>query len=106
MAAQSGSGKSSGCCWNRRARRCYAPRMIHASRQSRLQAFSLKGDDIPPVLLLLAFSGLALCMPPQTDTWWHLRAGGEMVTTGRFLTTDQFAHTIYGAPLYHDHHWL
>src|SRR5262249_8221475 len=23
-----------------------------------------------------------------------------------FLTTDQFAHTIYGAPLYHDHHWL
>ena len=79
---------------------------MHASQQSRLQAVGLKAADIPPAFLLIVFSGLALCMPPQTDTWWHLRAGREMVTAGRFLTTDQFAYTILGSPLHYDHHWL
>src|SRR5262245_12443637 len=45
-------------------------------------------------------------MPPHNDTWWHLRAGLEMIQTGGILTTERFSHTVFGAPLYHNHDWL
>jgi hypothetical protein len=63
-------------------------------------------DDVPPALLFIAFAGLGLCMPPHNDTWWHLRAGLEMVKTGGILATESFSHTAYGTPLYHNHEWL
>ena len=66
----------------------------------------LTDDDFLPALLFVAFAALALCMPPQNDTWWHLRAGLEMIETGGILSTERFSHTAYGAPLFHNHEWL
>lgn len=63
-------------------------------------------DAVPPTLLFIAFAGVALCMPAHNDTWWHLRAGLEMVKTGGILATESFSHTAFGAPLYHNHEWL
>ena len=63
-------------------------------------------DAVPPALLFIAAAGVALCMPPHNDTWWHLRAGFEMVKTGGILQTESFSHTNFGAPLYHNHEWL
>jgi hypothetical protein len=63
-------------------------------------------DAVPPALMFMAFAGVGLCMPPHNDTWWHLRAGLEMVRTGGILTTESFSHTAYGTPLYHNHEWL
>lgn len=66
----------------------------------------LTDDALAPALLFIAFAALALCMPPQNDTWWHLRAGREMIETRGILTTERFSHTAFGAPLYHNHEWL
>ena len=63
-------------------------------------------DALPPALLFIAFAGVALCMPPHNDTWWHLRSGLEMVASGSILTTERLSHTAQGAPLYHNHEWL
>src|SRR5689334_3832879 len=63
-------------------------------------------DAVPPAILLVVFLGVGLCMPPQNDTWWHLRAGLEMVRSGGILATESFSHTAYGMPLYHNHEWL
>jgi hypothetical protein len=63
-------------------------------------------DTVPPALLFMAFAGLALCMPPHNDTWWHLRAGLEMIKTGGILPAEVFSHTAFGAPLFHNHEWL
>jgi hypothetical protein len=63
-------------------------------------------DAVPPTLLFIAFAGVGLCMPPHNDTWWHLRAGFEMVKGGGILATESFSHTAHGTPLYHNHEWL
>jgi hypothetical protein len=67
---------------------------------------SVTEDTFPSALLFIAFAGLAMCMPPHSDTWWHLRSGLEMVKTGGILTTETFSHTIFGIPLYLNHEWL
>lgn len=53
---------------------------------------------------------LAACAAPflakvQDDTWWHLRAGLEMLRTGRPLLVDTFSHTSYGA-YWPNYQWL
>lgn len=63
-------------------------------------------DSVPPTLLFFAFAGVGLCMPAHNDTWWHLRAGREMVKTGGILATEVFSHTAYGTRIYHNHEWL
>src|SRR5262249_25970205 len=66
----------------------------------------LTDDDLPPVVLFIGFAALALCMPPQNETWWPRRAGLEMINSGGILATERFSHTNFGAPLYHNHEWL
>lgn len=39
------------------------------------------------------------------DLWWHLAAGRSMIQTGTILRTDQFSHTMFGAP-WIDFEWL
>jgi hypothetical protein len=63
-------------------------------------------DAFAPTLLFIAFAALALCMPPHNDTWWHLRAGREMLRSGGILTTERFSHTPSERRLYHNHEWL
>jgi hypothetical protein len=70
------------------------------------QVRRLTDDAFSSALLFIAFAALALCMPPQNDTWWHLRAGREMIETGNILSTERFSHTAFGTPLYHNHEWL
>jgi hypothetical protein len=57
-------------------------------------------------LLFVVFTGVAVCMPPHNDTWRDLRAGLEMFTSGRILTTETFSHTAYGTPLALIHEWV
>ena len=63
-------------------------------------------DAFPPALLFIMLAGLAMCMPPHNDTWWHLRLGLEMIKAGRILTTENLSHTAYGTRLYLNHEWL
>ena len=44
-------------------------------------------------------------MPAQSDTWWQLRAGQLMVTTGEFALRDAFSHTVNGG-YWPNHEWL
>jgi len=65
----------------------------------------LTDDNVPAVMLLLVFAGLASTIPPQADTFFHLRSGLAMWESGWFLTRELFSHTAYGQPL-HNHWWL
>lgn len=56
------------------------------------------------ILFLAVFltSGLS---PIQSDTWWQLRAGRDMVASGHVLLTDTYSHTASGA-FWSNHEWL
>jgi hypothetical protein len=59
-----------------------------------------------PVIVLFAAIGTLACLSPaQNDTWWHLRAGQEMVRTHRLLFEDVFSYTAYGQ-FFWNHSWL
>lgn len=62
-------------------------------------------DDLPLGLLLVAFAAFACVVPAQADTFYHLRSGSEMWTTGSLLTREIFSWTQYGHPL-PNHWWL
>jgi len=49
-------------------------------------------------ILFLALFAMAIRAPVDTDTWWHLRAGREVLERGHILRTDPFSHTRYGSP--------
>ena len=54
------------------------------------------------VLFGLVFA-LAVRLPTDTDVWWHLRAGEQIVHHG-IIRTDTFSHTMAGAA-WVDHSW-
>ncbi len=56
-------------------------------------------------MLFLAFAVLAVLMPAQNDTFWHLRAGQDIWRTGQVPRVDHYSHTFAGAP-WPDHEWL
>jgi hypothetical protein len=56
-------------------------------------------------ILFVALFAMAVRAPADTDTWWHLRAGQEMLESGQVLKTDLFSHTRYGSP-WVNHSWL
>src|SRR5438876_91292 len=47
----------------------------------------------------------AMNRPPSNDTFWHLRAGGDIWRTGAIPRFDHYSHTFPGAP-WPDHEWL
>src|SRR5688572_25693729 len=55
-------------------------------------------------LCLLVFAA-ALTPASDTDLWWHLAAGREMLARGGFLTVDPFTLSAAGRP-WIDLHWL
>lgn len=56
------------------------------------------------VTFLLIFS-MAARTPLDTDMWWHLRAGEEIVRSGRLLEADIFSFTRSGLP-WTNPYWL
>jgi hypothetical protein len=56
-------------------------------------------------LVLIGLAILALLMPAQSDTFWHLRAGADIWRTGHVPTVDSYSHTVAGLP-WPDHEGL
>lgn len=57
-----------------------------------------KTETLFLVIVMLLVFGIATLTPADTDMWWHLRAGDEMVHQGRILLEDVFSYTRAGAP--------
>src|SRR6185503_10893424 len=56
-------------------------------------------------MLFVAFAVVALVMPAQNDTFWHLRAGQDIWRTHTIPRVDHYSHTFPGAA-WPDHEWL
>jgi hypothetical protein len=56
-------------------------------------------------ILFIAIFTMAVRLPVDTDTWWHLRSGQYILETHTVPTTDPFSHTQAGQP-WIDHGWL
>lgn len=54
----------------------------------------------------MAVVGVATALAPMpSDTWWHLRAGADIVRSHTIELTDRYSHTAYGLP-WPNHEWL
>jgi hypothetical protein len=62
-------------------------------------------DRFAMVLFFLTIVLAAALSPMASDTWWQLRAGGDMWTSGHVLLTDTYSHTAYGG-FWPNHEWL
>lgn len=63
---------------------------------------------IPRLLVAIVFIAIftmAVRLPADTDTWWHLRSGQYILENQIVPTTDPFSHTRAGAA-WIDHGWL
>ncbi len=58
---------------------------------------SLVFDRLLLVVVFILIFAMAARTPLDTDMWWHLSAGDEMLRTGRILLTDVFSFTRAGA---------
>jgi hypothetical protein len=56
-------------------------------------------------ILFVAVFAMAVRVPVDTDTWWHLTAGKATTESGKILQTDLFSHTRYGSD-WINHSWL
>ena len=56
-------------------------------------------------VLFIAVFAMAIRVPTDTDTWWHLQAGRVTLESGHILQTDVFSHTRQGQP-WINHSWL
>lgn len=56
-------------------------------------------------ILFIAIFTMAVRVPADTDTWWHLRSGQYIVENYTIPTTDPFSHTR-ADQLWIDHGWL
>ena len=63
----------------------------------------LTTERVATVLLFGLVFALAVRLPTDTDVWWHLRAGDQIVHHG-IIRTDSFSHTMAGAR-WVDHSW-
>jgi hypothetical protein len=58
-------------------------------------------STIKPLLEFVVFAlvfFVTLHTPNDTDMWWHLRDGQEMMRVGKILTTDVFSYTRFDQP--------
>jgi hypothetical protein len=56
-------------------------------------------------IVFIAIFTMAVRVPADTDTWWHLRSGQYILETRSIPTADPFSHTRGGQP-WIDHGWL
>ncbi|PWH14188.1 MAG: hypothetical protein DDG58_12895 [Ardenticatenia bacterium] len=57
------------------------------------------------ILVFIAIFTMAVRMPADTDTWWHLASGRYIIEHRTIPSTDPFSHTRQGE-LWIDHGWL
>jgi len=69
------------------------------------RASVLYDDDLPVVLTFIAVALLACLIPPQPDTFFHLRTGQSIWQSGAIPTTELFSHTFHGRA-WLNHEWL
>jgi hypothetical protein len=62
-------------------------------------------DRFATALFFVAVATTACLMPAQSDTWWQLRAGQYMLTTGSVPLRDTFSHSVNGG-YWPNHEWL
>ena len=65
----------------------------------------LTTDRLLVFILFLGLFAMAVRLPTDTDTWWHLRSGQYIVETGRIPLHDPFSHTVSGKE-WIDSSWL
>jgi hypothetical protein len=56
-------------------------------------------------ILFIAIFTMAVRVPTDTDTWWHLRSGEYILRTHSIPRHDVFSYTVAGKP-WIDHGWL
>lgn len=66
---------------------------------------SLTLDRLVTAIVFIAIFTMAVRVPIDTDSWWHLQAGRWSVENGSILQTDFFSHTRYGTE-WINHSWL
>jgi hypothetical protein len=49
-------------------------------------------------ILFVVLFAMAVRVPVDTDTWWHLQAGRVTLEEGHIIRSDPFSHTFYGSP--------
>ena len=77
---------------------------------SSVQSAGLAGLDIRAAVFLLAplllfIVGRHFSAPTDSDYWWHLRTGQEIVESGSLPRVDSYSHTATGQP-WVAHEWL
>ncbi len=65
----------------------------------------LSSSDLLTVTLFIALAAIACLMPVHNDTWWHLRAGHDMVHDRALLFVDRYSYTAHGS-FFWNHSWL
>ena len=65
----------------------------------------LSFDELTVGLLFVVVAMRALLTGAQADTYWALRAGRDIWTTGHVPRVDTYTYTVAGAP-WPDHEWL
>ncbi|NJL95826.1 MAG: hypothetical protein HC915_19890 [Anaerolineae bacterium] len=71
--------------------------MLRVARQLTIERLMIA------ILFILLFV-MAVRVPVDTDTWWHLRSGEWMLDEGRLLREDRFSHTRAGE-VWINHSW-
>jgi hypothetical protein len=66
---------------------------------------SLTLDRLVTAIVFIAIFAMAVRVPADTDTWWHLRSGRWIIENRAIPLTDPFSHTRYGHA-WIDHGWL
>jgi hypothetical protein len=62
-------------------------------------------DRLVAAEAFVVVTAIALLVPTQNDTWWHLAAGRDMFATGRIALTETWSHTARGAK-WANYEWL
>jgi hypothetical protein len=62
-------------------------------------------DRLVTAIVFIAIFTMAVRVPADTDTWWHLQSGRWIVQNRAIPRSDPFSHTRLGQP-WIDHSWL
>jgi hypothetical protein len=65
----------------------------------------LSSDQLAIGLLFVAIGTLAALAPAQSDTWWLIREGQEILARGSISLVDDYSHTARGL-FWPNHEWL
>lgn len=73
--------------------------------KAKITSTNLTISRLLTLLVFIAIFTMAVRVPADSDTWWHLRTGQYIVQNQTIPTTDPFSHTRAGQ-LWIDHGWL